>query len=212
MSFKFVNNASIDRSTRKLIRSHAAKGKNVGKKHPSRRKQTVLRAKLSLPLCNVKGVEETPAHESEEPVLPIERQIGDGLSVLLIPAELSPRSKVLVQRGIIVSKYLTPVLAKHLLVFTFISGPLHPPELCNAIDFPEAPAMWIQFIFLDKACIFFAHKPTAFTLLTVLRFPLLRCHGHRGPQSPPGPEGRLHRSNEPPFPYLPSIEPKAFWE
>lgn len=37
MPFQFINNKYIDRSTRRLIRSHAAKGKNLGKTLPKRR-------------------------------------------------------------------------------------------------------------------------------------------------------------------------------
>lgn len=158
MPFEFVNNASIDRHARKLIRSHAAKGQNVGKKRPSKRKEPAVRIKITLPVFDERLVPDAQGLENDKAIPPfIERQIGDGLSVLSIPAELTPRSKDLVQKGMnALNIFWFVFFADSLVVFSFLSRPLYPTELFNAIDFSEAPYMWIQFIFLDEACMIFS--------------------------------------------------------
>jgi hypothetical protein len=98
MPFEFVNNnASIDRSARKRIRSHAAIGKNAGKTilRPSRKGAFVLRAKPGT----AKVEKAAPDVESEVVMPKVERQIGDGLSVLCLPVPVTPGSKGIVQKG-----------------------------------------------------------------------------------------------------------------
>jgi hypothetical protein len=100
MSFVFLNNANIDRNARKLIRSHVAKGRNVGKKLSSRRRQRKQDVKIVVPIVRPNILEDGKDRESEEATPAIERQIGDGLSVLSFPVEVTPTSKGLLQRGI----------------------------------------------------------------------------------------------------------------
>lgn len=90
MSFIFMDNAAIDRKSRKLIRSHAAKGKNLGRVLPSRKKRCELGVKIAMP---------TREKYREENSLSIERQFGDGLSVYPMPNKLPPGSRSLVQKG-----------------------------------------------------------------------------------------------------------------
>jgi hypothetical protein len=104
MPFKFINNADIDHRARKLIRSHAAKGKNVGKKL-QRRKRTEPRTTITTPSSCSQSVDisKTAAYsqyvESYNAVLTIERQLGDALSVLPIPEALITTSRGLIQQG-----------------------------------------------------------------------------------------------------------------
>jgi hypothetical protein len=92
MPFEFIdNNTTISRAERKRIRSHAAKGRNVGKTiiRPSRKKLAVTRTVQP----------ENKENQPREPRREIERQIGDGLSVLGLPAPPNLASKRLVQKG-----------------------------------------------------------------------------------------------------------------
>jgi hypothetical protein len=105
MPFVFLNNANIDRNARKLIRSHVAKGRNVGKKLPSRRKHCKPDVKIVAPIGKPKIIEDGKDRENEEAIPAIEQQIGDGLSVLSFPVEVTPASKGLLQRGMAPSNY-----------------------------------------------------------------------------------------------------------
>jgi hypothetical protein len=101
MAFEFVNNnTSLGRDVRKKIRSHVAMGRNVGKTYarPSRKAAFVISTKTAAP----KAVKKRPQLESSREVdifFEIERQIGDGLSVLCLPAPLTPGSSSLVRKG-----------------------------------------------------------------------------------------------------------------
>jgi hypothetical protein len=101
MPFEFVDNSTaLGRDARKKIRSHVAMGRNVGKTYarPSRKAAFVLSAKAAVP----KAVKKTPQLESSRALdvfFEIERQIGDGLSVLCLPAPLTPGSSSLVRKG-----------------------------------------------------------------------------------------------------------------
>jgi hypothetical protein len=98
MVFQFIDNASIDRRTRKLIRSHAAKGKNIGKGRP-RRKPRPANASQP-PLDSDSNQEETDAdHISNEQTLFLEQPRGEALSFYNMPFELSPRLKALFYKG-----------------------------------------------------------------------------------------------------------------
>jgi hypothetical protein len=105
MPFVFLNNANIDRNARKLIRSHAAKGRNVGKKLPSRRKHCKPDVRIVAPIGRPNAIADAKDCESGEAILTIERQIGDGLSVLSFPVEVTPASRGLLQRGMAPSNY-----------------------------------------------------------------------------------------------------------
>jgi len=108
MPFEFVdNNAAISCSARKRIRSHVAMGRNAGKKllRPSRKKASGLRVGTVIELASILRPEEND-HElkrGREIIPRFERQVGDGLSVLSFPEQLTPASKSLVQRGMYAS-------------------------------------------------------------------------------------------------------------
>lgn len=105
MAFEFIDNAAIDRKTRKLIRSHAAtgKGKNVEKK---RRKQLSHGARKIVIARDSREDEDLGecTSDSQEVALPIETPISDGLFVVCFPTDLTPTSKVLFHRGTVISK------------------------------------------------------------------------------------------------------------
>jgi hypothetical protein len=104
MSYAFVDNAAVnDRATRRRIRSHVAKGRNTGKTivRPSRVKAFGLKARIiQTPVGTSNFVQDVNDVEGCKEMLPeIERQVGDGLSVLSFPEQLTPGSTRLVQRG-----------------------------------------------------------------------------------------------------------------
>lgn len=103
MPFEFVdNNATISHTARKRIRSHVAIGRNAGKKlvRPSRKAILGPMVKdITAVIRTPKAVEKAYSSEVSKDVFPqIERQVGDGLSVLSFP-EQPTKSKALVQRG-----------------------------------------------------------------------------------------------------------------
>lgn len=104
MPFEFVdNNATIDRAARRRIRSHVAMGKNAGKTIVRSSRKTAFRpgVKSATYYAHVpKVIEDARSAEDNDSVASdIERQIGDGLSVLSFPDSLIRGSKGLVQRS-----------------------------------------------------------------------------------------------------------------
>jgi hypothetical protein len=109
MPFEFVdNNATIDRASRRRIRSHVAKGKNLGRKlvRPSRIKTFGRKSEGATTLNH------NPEFDEEEDeadvghnlkarqsvVRQIERQVGDGLSDRF-SLKRTPESRSLVLRS-----------------------------------------------------------------------------------------------------------------
>ena len=212
MPFEFVNNAAIDRNARKLIRSHVAKGRNVGKIRSSRRKQSSPVVKIPKSICSTRDVGDAQDAGKDKAIHEIERQVGDGLSVLSFPTQLTPRSRGLVQKGTAISNCAVDWnnFVDRQAVFSFISGPLYPPELGNAIDSAGAASMWIQYMFLDEACMSFSRfSLLSPTLLILNRFSLLCCDDRRGCQSSSCKARRRYRSNASPFGHLSPGQRKA---
>ncbi|KAK6953144.1 hypothetical protein Daesc_005444 [Daldinia eschscholtzii] len=135
MAFEFINNAVLDRRTRKLIRSHAAKGRNVGKKHPSRGRRAAIKANITESIYKPKNKALEPHHQLVLPT--IERQVGDTLSVFSLPVESTPGSRVIIQKVV--------------QAFAFLVSIPRMPGLGKVIDFSAAGSIWIQFWFVDEA-------------------------------------------------------------
>jgi hypothetical protein len=97
MSFQFVESGKTDPATRKLIRSHVMKGKNVGKTRlrPTRKDEGEVpedhAAKFSLSACQFNDDVET-----EIPT--IAPTIGHSFSALTFPCEAQPYMKNLIQQ------------------------------------------------------------------------------------------------------------------
>lgn len=99
MSFQFVDNAFIDRGTRKLIRSHAAKGKNLGKGRPRRKpRATAVQLHTSARIATTRESESDDRMDDQGFIL--NHAFGDEFSFLAIPFELSPRSKAIFRQGL----------------------------------------------------------------------------------------------------------------
>ena len=103
MPFEFINNnATIDHTARKRIRSHVAKERNAGKSltRPSRKKAALKFRSTATPFRVPKLIEDRRELESnEDEVHEIERQVGNGLSVFSIPKQLDPGSMDIIQRS-----------------------------------------------------------------------------------------------------------------
>ncbi|KAI1803530.1 hypothetical protein F4811DRAFT_562433 [Daldinia bambusicola] len=133
MPFEFVNNAILDRRTRKLIRSQAAKGRNVGKRHPSRGRRAA--AKAGIAESHYDKPKDSLVLQSRHVVFPtIERQVGDSLSVFSLPVESTPGSRVIMQKA-----------------FAFLMSIPTMPKLGRIVNFTTAGSIWIQFWFVDEA-------------------------------------------------------------
>ncbi|KAI0475085.1 hypothetical protein GGR56DRAFT_496566 [Xylariaceae sp. FL0804] len=131
MPIEFINHTTINqRHTRKLIRSQAAKGKNVGK--------TLNRRSRRPPPRPVAGGQPKPPtaelEDAEEPKTTIMRPICHGFSVYGLLAECSYTSLGLFHK-----------------VFTFVTGPLFPPELHRSINFKDTAKPFIGYAFRDEA-------------------------------------------------------------
>lgn len=133
MSFQFVDNTAIDGKTRKLIRSHAAKGKNAGKGRHQRRSLQAQEQQPKDKSNHVTGQLE-PRDKDQEDELALERPWYDAVSLLGVRFNLTPRNKNLFTQ-----------------VLTFVSPPVYPDNLQGAICLDLTSSMWFQFIFIDEA-------------------------------------------------------------
>ncbi|CRG89921.1 hypothetical protein PISL3812_06960 [Talaromyces islandicus] len=139
MSFEFIenNNPAISHAVRKRIRSHAALGKNVGKKiiRPSRKNAQSLGFKITPSgSCHSKDLRQLDDSNTREDtkVSSVHRPLGDGLSVLPIPEN----SKNFTVRAV-----------------NFLSGPRFVPSLNNAMDHASSNhgGAWMELMFEDEA-------------------------------------------------------------
>ena len=95
MSFEFINNAAIDHMARRRIRSHVAKGKNVGKILPPRRKQLKRATPAHLPVT----ASSTLGPENDEVALVLDRGVGDNLAACWFPIVPNQQSRKLILKG-----------------------------------------------------------------------------------------------------------------
>ncbi|KAI8631850.1 hypothetical protein F5Y19DRAFT_377458 [Xylariaceae sp. FL1651] len=138
MPIQFIDNTSIDRRTRKLIRSHVAKGKNVGRiiHRPSRySRQRKVEIKATTPSS-------VPGHEVEalsydrnnsKSTISIQRQFQEDLSASL-PFHVSPMCRRLFYQ-----------------LVTFINVLPYPPELRRIVTVVNGPRLFLQYAFIDEA-------------------------------------------------------------
>ncbi|KAK9422873.1 hypothetical protein SUNI508_04540 [Seiridium unicorne] len=133
MAFQFIDNASIDVKTRKLIRSQAAKGKNIGKGRP-RRKPRPTDRELQPSVSESFNGKTNADNTRWDQTLVLEHPRGDALSLYPMPFHLGPSSKVLFRQ-----------------VFSFIDVKMHPSALKSAIKLDTTHSIWARFAFIDEA-------------------------------------------------------------
>ncbi|KAI3325708.1 hypothetical protein HD806DRAFT_491062 [Xylariaceae sp. AK1471] len=141
MPFQFFDNSSIDRNARKLIRSHVAKGKNLGRttyrpsRHPRQRKVAAHVTPSARTSCSEDpGQGSRPDNsENDGSSLPIQRHLQEDLSTSL-PFDTSPMCRRLF----------------HELV-TFMNVIPYPPELRQTVINVNGPRLFLQYAFIDEA-------------------------------------------------------------
>jgi hypothetical protein len=81
MSFQFIKNGKVDEATRKLIRSHVMKGKNVGRTHQRRDQRQqgrglVLNHSVSTTATSsgVTSIPRTPGHSLSFFLFPVDER------------------------------------------------------------------------------------------------------------------------------------------
>ncbi|KAM0458583.1 hypothetical protein ACHAPV_005975 [Trichoderma viride] len=160
MEFTFIdNNKDIDSGTRTLIRHRAAKGWNLGRKinRPSRVKTFERRVPKETPTATgikhasaktlpKSGKEDSPPRRYTEGVLPpVEPVIGDSVSVLCLPIDVSQKDRVLLYDAV-----------------AFMKSPRCAPSLTKALAHVSADqSIFLQLIFTDQA---YYHCALAFVL------------------------------------------------
>jgi hypothetical protein len=101
INLEFVNNnEAIDKATRSRIRRHAATGLNVGRKinRPSRSKAPNAKSASCTDVEQQRQSGDS-SHDGLERRLPLQRIIGDSVSVLDVPVRIAPDERWLVHNG-----------------------------------------------------------------------------------------------------------------
>ncbi|KAJ8124500.1 hypothetical protein O1611_g9140 [Lasiodiplodia mahajangana] len=138
MPIQFIDNSSIDKKkTRTLIRSHVAKGKNLGRTvhRPSRHPK-----KRQVPASAVSTVESPSNKKPEvqngknlESSLTIQRQLQEDLSTSL-PFDVSRACRRLFHQ-----------------FYNLVTVAPYPPELGKAVTPVKGPRIFLQYAFIDEA-------------------------------------------------------------
>ncbi|KAI0458805.1 hypothetical protein F5B21DRAFT_457835 [Xylaria acuta] len=157
MPIQFIDNASIDKKTRTLIRSHVAKGKNLGRTihRPSRhsRKRNVAASVVSSSKLPPDTESESSGNDSLESSLSIQRHIQGDLSTLL-PFEVSQTCQRIFHRFV-----------------TFMHVASYPPQLSNTVINVSGPRLFLQYAFVDEA---FFHCVVAMSVAVAVALPVTR--------------------------------------
>lgn len=113
MPFQFVDNSDINNKSRKLIRSHVMKGKNIGKirikkdKNPkpeanNNNNSIITRRPWGYPNINGLPVTDPGNPHSRDAIISVTRQIVNDLS-LLAPTKVAPQAMLHLQQSKIYS-------------------------------------------------------------------------------------------------------------
>ncbi|KAI0148589.1 hypothetical protein GGR57DRAFT_474880 [Xylariaceae sp. FL1272] len=136
MPFQFIdNNTAIDRKARKLIRSHAAKGKNLGRTihRPCRdQRQRKVENKPVVPPPTKLPSDEDEC-DDDRPSFAIQRNFQEDLAVSL-PFEVNPTCRRLFHQ-----------------VVAFIKTVPYGPQIRKFVVMPEGPNQFLQVAFVDEA-------------------------------------------------------------
>jgi hypothetical protein len=108
MPYEFINNnAQINPTARRRIRSHAATGKNLGKTLVRRSRKDLLGSgprpfQVTVPerLLPPPEPHDTRAQPRQHAATTFDRQIGDGVSISSLPIDFLGESRALVHKGI----------------------------------------------------------------------------------------------------------------
>ncbi|KAI0023964.1 hypothetical protein F4780DRAFT_798176 [Xylariomycetidae sp. FL0641] len=138
MPIQFIDHAHTDQTTKRLVRSHAAKGKNLGRKlnRPSRvqrAKAVVARDKSIIPSTRdvgpVESIERAHPDARIRALATVDRPFGD--EFFAVP--FAYQSRTLLQKAC-----------------RFVAAPLYPPALGAAIVVERARNHWGELMFEDE--------------------------------------------------------------
>ncbi|KAI0409113.1 hypothetical protein F4802DRAFT_232657 [Xylaria palmicola] len=157
MPIQFIDNTSIDKKTRTLIRSHVAKGKNLGRtihrpsRHPRRRRV----AAAVIPPAEPPPDQQAESRESDylELSLPIQRQLQGELSTTF-PFDVSWACRGLFYRFV-----------------NFVDFKPYPPELRETIINVNGPRLFLGYSLVDEA---FFHCVVALSVAVSVSRPVTR--------------------------------------
>ncbi|KAI0433151.1 hypothetical protein F5Y09DRAFT_299813 [Xylaria sp. FL1042] len=157
-SIQFIDNASIDTKTRKLIRSHVAKGKNLGRTihRPSRHSRTRKAAASAIsPEGTRSEEEESEIHNSKnfEASISIQKQFQEDLSTSL-PFDASWTCQRLFYQFV-----------------TFMHLDPYTPEMRKTIIHVNGPRLFLRYAFVDEA---FFHCIVAMSVSALMSFSATR--------------------------------------
>ncbi|KAL4968554.1 uncharacterized protein BDV14DRAFT_196856 [Aspergillus stella-maris] len=138
MPFEFINNnAAIDRTARKCIRTHAATGKNTNRALKRTSKVAALKASTAKPFHTPETIQRArettnSIASSGTEVVGVEQPLSDGLH---FPMPVPVRSRGLVKEALF-----------------FFCNVRHSPELDGALQSPDlVSSIWVRFFFVDAA-------------------------------------------------------------
>ncbi|KAI1756229.1 hypothetical protein F4782DRAFT_485328 [Xylaria castorea] len=157
MPLQFIDNASIDKKTRTLIRSHVAKGKNLGRtihrpsRHARKRQVAASIASASNPLSNTEP--ESYNDGNLESSLSVQRQIQGDLS-RAFPFDVSQACRRLFHRFV-----------------TYMNVAAYPPQLSRTVINVTGPRLFLQYAFVDEA---FFHSVVAMSVTAAISLPVTR--------------------------------------
>ncbi|RAL12594.1 uncharacterized protein BO97DRAFT_451140 [Aspergillus homomorphus CBS 101889] len=147
MRWEFVDeNSAISTTTRKRIRSHVARGKNAGRtcRRPPRLSSVGDKpSSFQVPII-IANAHAVAVDRDRDLACHLERPITNGL---IFPVELAPQTRIIAEK-----------------VLDFLRDLRGAPELFHIVEEPNAPLIWVQYMFLDEA---YLHSvlATSFTLI-----------------------------------------------
>ncbi|KAF7558920.1 hypothetical protein G7046_g5233 [Stylonectria norvegica] len=132
--FAFVDGSKTDRSTRRYARSHAMRGKNLGKTHhrPSRLAQQPKRRELILQSQHVERQSADETGHAEESLA------GSAQPLPICPSLPLPLLLETTFRGLDTIRNF----------FTYVVGVVYPSQLCLSLD--RIISYWLRMLFVDE--------------------------------------------------------------
>ncbi|MBV36668.1 MAG: hypothetical protein CMP47_14640 [Rickettsiales bacterium] len=130
-NFAFIDCTKSDRSTKKLVRSHAMKGKNAGKTHHRRSRLDLSRSHKSGQSALVQPLDRLNNQECRMGLLGLTYEaVGEQLLAIPFPIEATSQNRPIINQ-----------------FFAVVVDALHPPELCRSLDVVKS--YWLRLLFMD---------------------------------------------------------------
>lgn len=98
MHYEFIDATKSDKDTRSRARSHAMKGKNVGKKHPNRRQASKLQLRTGVVACQTWSESDTYGGRIVEDKVLTGRPWADALLPLQLAVSTAPQRQHVIRQ------------------------------------------------------------------------------------------------------------------